>query len=122
VLATVKAYVKEQHKEVPEEWDLSSHVYGKGTHDATGPGEIFIVAEAIAPTQQLASSIASVARIGMIVSCVVSLLALARLTTRSMRLIQAKKLQQAMSGLGSGVSLKSRWAHVLSSQCIISWT
>ncbi|KAM5356919.1 hypothetical protein ACJ41O_003565 [Fusarium nematophilum] len=65
VLARVKAYVAEQHREVSG-WKLDFHLYGKGQHTATGPGEIFVVAEALAPTQQLATSVASKARIGMI--------------------------------------------------------
>jgi hypothetical protein len=67
LLARVKAYVDEQHQGVSGEWELDFHQYGRGQSTVTGPGEIFIVAEALAPTQQLATSIASKARIGMIV-------------------------------------------------------
>ncbi|CAM1511847.1 Fc.00g093600.m01.CDS01 [Cosmosporella sp. VM-42] len=66
VLARVKAYVKEQHSDVSVEWELDFHLYGKSQRTAAGPGEIFVVAEALAPTKQLASSIASKARVAMI--------------------------------------------------------
>lgn len=42
-------------------WDLDFHVYGRDTK------EIFIVGEALAPTQEMAASIASIARIATIV-------------------------------------------------------
>lgn len=64
----VKQYVAVQHPDIEGEWDLDFHTYGKGQFTSAGPGEVFIVAEAIAPTQQLATSIASKARVGMIVS------------------------------------------------------
>ncbi|KAJ3526914.1 hypothetical protein NM208_g10960 [Fusarium decemcellulare] len=66
VLAAVKGYVHQQHPEMAGEWKLDFHVYGKGQHNAAGPGELFVVTEALAPTQQLANSIASKARVGMI--------------------------------------------------------
>ncbi|KAJ4129775.1 hypothetical protein NW768_006744 [Fusarium equiseti] len=62
VLARVKLYVAQQHPEITSHWKLDFHVYGKGQL----PGQLFIVAEALAPTQQLANSIASKARVGMI--------------------------------------------------------
>ncbi|PKS08579.1 hypothetical protein jhhlp_004965, partial [Lomentospora prolificans] len=66
LLVAVKKYVASQHPDSSGEWDLDFHLYGKGQHTSDGPGEIFIVAEAIAPTQTLATSIASKARVGMI--------------------------------------------------------
>ncbi|KAF4992491.1 hypothetical protein FGRMN_7123 [Fusarium graminum] len=66
LLPRVKAYVEQQHLEIRDQYDLDFHVYGKGQFTATGPGQLFIVAEAIASTQQLANSIASKARVGMI--------------------------------------------------------
>lgn len=66
LLNTVKSYVKSQHKDVTGEWDLNFHVYGKDQYTAKGPGEVFVVAESLAPTQQIANSIASKARVGMI--------------------------------------------------------
>ncbi|CAG7560593.1 unnamed protein product [Fusarium equiseti] len=62
VLARVKLYVAQQHPEITSQWKLDFHVYGKGQF----PGQLFIVAEALASTQQLANSIASKARVGMI--------------------------------------------------------
>lgn len=49
-------------------WELDFHVYGERKDTAKAPAEIFVVAEALAQTQQLATSIASKARIAMIVS------------------------------------------------------
>lgn len=66
VLGMVKAYVKSQHKHIEGEWNLDFHVYGRDQFTAKGPGEVFVVAEALAPTQQIANSIASKARVGMI--------------------------------------------------------
>ncbi|EFQ25882.1 DNA for 3-methylaspartate ammonia-lyase [Colletotrichum graminicola M1.001] len=56
-LVSVKAYVKQQHPGIPGDWDLGFHVYGKGQSTPTGPGEVFIVAEAVAPTEQLATAL-----------------------------------------------------------------
>ncbi|KAK1485366.1 hypothetical protein CTAM01_12581 [Colletotrichum tamarilloi] len=66
LLILVKAYVKQQHKNVSGDWDLDFHTYGKGQSTPSGPGEIFIVAEAIAPTQELATGLVSTARIALI--------------------------------------------------------
>ncbi|KAJ4258941.1 hypothetical protein NW762_008029 [Fusarium torreyae] len=66
VLTRVKAYVDQQHPEDTGKWKLDFHVYGKDQYTPVGPGQLFIVAESLAPTQQLASSIASKARVGMI--------------------------------------------------------
>ncbi|KAG5792711.1 hypothetical protein H9Q69_008236 [Fusarium xylarioides] len=66
LLARVKVYVDQQHPEITGQWDLDFHVYGKDQYTQAGPGQLFIVAEALAPTQQLANSIASKARVGMI--------------------------------------------------------
>ncbi|KAF5619591.1 uncharacterized protein FTJAE_11875 [Fusarium tjaetaba] len=66
LLARVKVYVDQQHPEITGQWNLDFHVYGKGQHTQAGPVQLFIVAEALAPTQQLANSIASKARVGMI--------------------------------------------------------
>ncbi|GJD03441.1 caib baif family enzyme [Colletotrichum higginsianum] len=59
-------YVKQQHPGIPGDWDLDFHVYGKGQSTRAGPGEVFLVAEAIAPTQQLATGLVSTARVAMI--------------------------------------------------------
>ncbi|KZL78474.1 CaiB/BaiF family enzyme, partial [Colletotrichum tofieldiae] len=65
-LVSVKAYVKQQHPNIPGDWDLGFHVYGKGQSTPTGPGEVFLIAEAVAPTQQHATGLVSTARIAMI--------------------------------------------------------
>lgn len=67
LLPVIKAYVRQQHPDIAGHWDLDFHMYGKGQTTPDGQGEIFIVGEALAPTQQLANSIASKARVGMIV-------------------------------------------------------
>ena len=52
-----------------DNWGLDIYVYGRGHTDERGsPGELFVVAEALAPSRELASSIASKARVGLIVS------------------------------------------------------
>ncbi|WZH47227.1 uncharacterized protein QYS62_008371 [Fusarium acuminatum] len=66
LLPRVKAYVDQQHPEIKGQYKLDFHVYGKNQFTPTGPGQLFIVAEALAPTQRLANSIASKARVGMI--------------------------------------------------------
>lgn len=66
ILATVKMYVRSQHKHVTDYWDIDFHVYGKDQYTEMGPGQVFIVAEALAATQEIANSICSKARVGMI--------------------------------------------------------
>ncbi|KAF4500125.1 hypothetical protein FAGAP_3701 [Fusarium agapanthi] len=66
LLARVRVYVNQQHPEITGQWNLDFHVYGKDQYTQAGPGQLFIVAEALAPTQQVANSIASKARVGMI--------------------------------------------------------
>ncbi|TEA18741.1 hypothetical protein C8034_v011959 [Colletotrichum sidae] len=66
LLTLVKAYVKKQHPGISGHWDLDFHLYGKGQTTPLGPGEVFVIAEAVAPTQQLATAIVSTARIGLI--------------------------------------------------------
>ncbi|KAF6802430.1 caib baif family enzyme [Colletotrichum sojae] len=66
VLKRVKDYVKDQHANIQGHWDLDFHVYGKGQSSPQGPGEVFMVAEAIAPTQDEATAVVSTARVGMI--------------------------------------------------------
>lgn len=67
LLSLVKEYVDQQHPHIKGKWDLDFHTYGNGQQTATGPNKVFIVAEAIAPTQQLATSIAAKARVAIIV-------------------------------------------------------
>ncbi|KAI3571796.1 hypothetical protein IWW34DRAFT_894421 [Fusarium oxysporum f. sp. albedinis] len=66
LLGRVKVYVDQQHPEITGQWNLDFHVYGRDQHTSSGPGQLFIVAEALAPTQLLANSIASKARVGMV--------------------------------------------------------
>ncbi|KAF5965106.1 hypothetical protein FBULB1_12410 [Fusarium bulbicola] len=66
LLPRVRVYVDQQHPEITGQWNLDFHVYGKDQYTQAGPGQLFIVAEALAPTQQLANSITSKARVGMI--------------------------------------------------------
>lgn len=68
----IKLYVKEQHPDITGEWDLDFHVYGRDQSTPKGPGELFIIAEAIAENQKLATSMASKARVAMIVSPLIS--------------------------------------------------
>lgn len=68
VKGLIKKYVKQQHPDVPGEWKLDFHTYGSGTTRPGGaPGPIFLIAEVLAPTQALATTICNSARAGMIV-------------------------------------------------------
>ena len=58
-LASVKAYVTQQHSHIKSSWDFDFHVYGRQPSST----EIFIVGEAIAQAQDIANSLASTARI-----------------------------------------------------------
>lgn len=62
LLQRVKDYVALQHKTAEGTWDLGFHIYGRGTP------VVFLVGEAIASTQELAASVANIARIACIVS------------------------------------------------------
>lgn len=77
MLARIRAYVKMQHKDVTEFWDLGFHIYGLNGEAATASPtyadrpyavtqRVFVVGEAIAETQKLATSIANVARVGCV--------------------------------------------------------
>ncbi|KAE9369862.1 hypothetical protein N431DRAFT_493581 [Stipitochalara longipes BDJ] len=73
-LVRVKEFVKQQHEGITEAWDIDFHVYGaNGIIDSLEPGstsytprEIFLVGEALAASQRLATSIASCARIACV--------------------------------------------------------
>lgn len=67
LIPRIKAYVKEQHADAPGDWDLDFHIYGKDQSTPAGPGEMFIICEAMAESQSLANSLASKARVAMIV-------------------------------------------------------
>ena len=73
----IKDYVKMQHRHVTESWDVDFHVYGlnedqsgsrspKVLKNALSMPGIFIVGEAIAQSQEVATSVASTARIACI--------------------------------------------------------
>ncbi|KAH7324205.1 hypothetical protein B0I35DRAFT_449254 [Stachybotrys elegans] len=66
LLPLIKAYVKHQHPDIDGEWEMGFHVYGKGQEGPHGPGELFIIVETLATTQQLATSLAAKARVGLI--------------------------------------------------------
>ena len=63
-LANIRKVVEIQHVDVRKKWDLQFHVYGEDNRPgALPPREIFIVAEAIADSQDVASSLVSTARV-----------------------------------------------------------
>jgi len=74
VISQVKQYCAQQHKEATGTWELEFHVYGaNGIMGPLEPGdssykprEIFLVAEALASSQALATSVVSCARIACI--------------------------------------------------------
>ncbi|OTB15188.1 hypothetical protein K445DRAFT_75242 [Daldinia sp. EC12] len=67
LLNLVKVYTAEQHTHVTEKWEFDFHIYGKPEEGVENPSpEVFIIGEALAPTQELATSVASTARIGVI--------------------------------------------------------
>lgn len=120
LLARVKVYVDQQHPEIAGQWNLDFHVYGKDQYTHAGPGQLFIVAEALAPTQQLANSIASKARVGMIVS--LPIYHQAKLMRDSMHHIQGRKRLQATLASALVALWRLNLVLVLSSLCTISWT
>jgi hypothetical protein len=72
-LERVREYVASQHEGTEGSWELGFHVYGQ--HQASiAPGcqsqaqEVFMIGEALASTQELATSIACMARIAVTVS------------------------------------------------------
>jgi hypothetical protein len=72
-LERVKEYVASQHEGTAGTWELNFHKYGQqqvstlpGTEGQ--PSEIFLIGEALASTQKLATSVVCVARIAATVS------------------------------------------------------
>ncbi|KAI9739308.1 MAG: hypothetical protein M1834_007521 [Cirrosporium novae-zelandiae] len=71
-LGRVKEYVTQQHANASGKWEIGFHVYGKPSarpqqpKDKSMPESIFLVGEALASTQSLAASVASIARIACI--------------------------------------------------------
>jgi len=77
LLERIRAYVKMQHKNVTETWDLGFHLYGlNGEAVQASPTfadrpyavtqRVFVVGEAIAESQKVATSIANVARVACV--------------------------------------------------------
>ncbi|KAF1953183.1 hypothetical protein CC80DRAFT_420605 [Byssothecium circinans] len=67
VLSTIRKYVEFQHEYTEGTWKMDWHVYGKGTVTKEGKaGEVFIIGEALAPTQELANSLVSTARVATV--------------------------------------------------------
>lgn len=72
-LERVREYVALQHEGVDGSWDLGFHVYGQPQISASSgcngqAHEVFLIGEALASTQGLATSIACMARIAVTVS------------------------------------------------------
>lgn len=61
-LEQTKQQVAVQHTHIKEHWDICWHVYGLNP-DGPPPKEVFLVAEVLADTQALATSLASSARV-----------------------------------------------------------
>lgn len=77
LLERVRAYAKMQHKDVKEFWDLGFHIYGLNGESVTASPtfadrpyaitqRVFLVGEAIAANQKLATSVANVARVACV--------------------------------------------------------
>ncbi|OCT49093.1 caib baif family enzyme [Cladophialophora carrionii] len=77
VITRIKEYVAFQHKHITEKWDFDFHVYGRdenwnpsaagvGGRPYAGSKGIFIVGEAVAESQHVATSICASARIGCV--------------------------------------------------------
>lgn len=66
----VKEYVASQHSHATGEYEFDFHLYGKPDENTpiTQSSEIFLIGEALASSQELATSVAATARIGIIVS------------------------------------------------------
>jgi hypothetical protein len=72
-LERVKEYVTSQHEDAEGSWELGFHIYGQ--HQVSmlplnrgHPSEIFLIGEALASTQALATSVAHVTRVAAVVS------------------------------------------------------
>lgn len=67
-LERIKGYIKSQHEDEDGTWELDFHVYGqhqvsKLPETEGQPGEVFIIGEALASSQALATRVACLARI-----------------------------------------------------------
>ncbi|KAI1505951.1 hypothetical protein F5X99DRAFT_415628 [Biscogniauxia marginata] len=70
LLEQVKAYAAQQHRGVPGNWELDFHYYGKPSEPSQAAfskntPEIFLIGEVLASTQQLATSVASAAKVAV---------------------------------------------------------
>ena len=68
LLDIVKGYVVKQHTHIKEKWELDFHIYGRDEKNPQNapPGAVFIVGEALAESQRVATSVASTARIACV--------------------------------------------------------
>lgn len=69
LLKRVKGYVAQKHSHLEGKYSMDFHVYGydeKKAQQQGSQGEVFIVGEALAETQALATSLASTARVGCV--------------------------------------------------------
>ncbi|KAI1372462.1 hypothetical protein F4677DRAFT_263532 [Hypoxylon crocopeplum] len=67
----VKGYAASQHKHASGEWEFDFHLYGKPDQSADDESvaqsqELFVIGEALASSQELATSVAATARIAVI--------------------------------------------------------
>ncbi|ETS79692.1 hypothetical protein PFICI_09545 [Pestalotiopsis fici W106-1] len=63
-LDSVKAFAGSQHSHISEKWDIGFHTYGFDEHNPDFvPSEVFVVAECIAESQEVATSLASTVRV-----------------------------------------------------------
>ncbi|KAJ9617230.1 hypothetical protein H2200_000951 [Cladophialophora chaetospira] len=70
-LGRVRAYVQQQHEGIEEAWKLEFHTYDGRSKDFPArsdvlPGEVFLIGEVLAKTQDLAASLADTAAIATI--------------------------------------------------------
>ncbi|KAF2181398.1 hypothetical protein K469DRAFT_713831 [Zopfia rhizophila CBS 207.26] len=63
-LTRVHNYVTYQHREVDQWWEVALHKFG--AWDKEAPGEVWVMCEALAQTQELATSLASTARVACV--------------------------------------------------------
>ncbi|CAI7657409.1 unnamed protein product [Penicillium pancosmium] len=68
LLDRAKSYVKQKHAHTREKWEVDFHVYGfdLDRNERTSTGDVFIVGEALAETQNLANSVISSARVACV--------------------------------------------------------
>lgn len=63
MLERTRQYVDFQFHGVKQKWEMDWHIYGKDTFTKDGkPGEVFLIGEALAETQDLANMLVSTAR------------------------------------------------------------